>query len=127
MAKVLVGKNFVEDAVGVPGRAATDEFAIGCSKRIKNSIVEVLVVSHEIKFIRINHIKRWSSDCLRVVWESLNATAIDEMKLRFLRLKNNTWLKLMRESCYTRYDSFGLTPRRPNYADCGIWMCNRIF
>ena len=126
MAKVLVGKNLVEDAIGVPRRAAAYEFAISCSKRVKNGVVEVLVICHEIKLIRVYHIKRWASDCFGVVWKSLNAAAIDEVKLSFLRLKNDAWRKLMCEGCDACYDSFGLTPGRSHNTDCSVWMCNRI-
>ena len=76
LAKVLVVKNFVEDAIGVPRCAAADEFTIGCCKRVEDGIVEVLIVSHEVKFIRINYIKCWASDCFRVVGESLNAASV---------------------------------------------------
>ena len=93
VAKVLVGENLVEDAVGVPRRAAADEFAISCSKRIEDGVVEVLVISHEIKLICIYHIKRWTSDCFGVVRESFNAASVDKMDLRFLWLKNNAWLE----------------------------------
>lgn len=127
MVEVLVGKNLVEDAVGVPRRAAANEFAISCSKRIENGIVEVLIISHEIKFIRINDVKRGASDCFRVVGESLNAAAVDEVDLCFLWLKNNAWRKFMCEGCYACYDSLGLTPRWSHYADYSVWMCNRIF
>lgn len=126
MAKVLVGKNLVEDAIGVPGGAAAYEFAISCSKCVEYGVVEVLVICHEIKLIRVYHIKRWASDCFRVVWKSLNAAAIGEVKLSFLWLKNNAWRKLMCEGCDARYDSFGLTPGRSHNADCSVWMCNRI-
>ena len=51
MAKVFVGKDFVEDAVGVPRCAAADEFAISCSKRVEDGVVEFLVVSYEVHFV----------------------------------------------------------------------------
>jgi hypothetical protein len=101
VTKVLVGENLVENAVSVPGCAAADEFSISSSKRVENGVVEILIICHEIKLIRIYHIKRWTSDSFRVVWKSLNATPVNEVELRFLRLKNNTRRKLMRESCYT--------------------------
>ena len=126
VAKVLVGKNLVEDAVGVPRRAAAHEFAISCSKRIENGIVEILIIIHKIKLIRKNHIKRGTSDCFWAVGKSLDAAAIGEVDLRFLRLKNNTGRQFVGEGCYTGYDSFGLPPRRSHYADCSVWMCNRI-
>ncbi len=100
MAEVFVGKNLVEDAVGVPGCAAANEFAISCSKRVENGVVEVLVISHETKLIRIDNVKRGASDCFGVVWESLNAAAVDEVDLGFLRFKNNAGRKFMCEGGY---------------------------
>jgi len=124
--KVLVGKNLEKDTVGVPGCAAANEFAISCSKRIENCIVEVLIISNEIKFIRINHIKRWSSDCFGVVRESLNAASVNKMDPGLLGLIGNAWRKLMCKGCYALYDSLGLPPRWPHNADCSVWMCNRV-
>jgi hypothetical protein len=81
-----MSKDLVEDAVGVPGCAAADEFAIGCSESVENGVVEVLIISYEIKLIRVDDVKRWASDSFGVVWESLNATTVNEKELRFLRL-----------------------------------------
>ncbi len=126
-AKVLVGKNLIKDAVGVPRRTATHELAISRSKRIENGIVEILIISHEIKLIRVNHIKGWTSDGFRIVWESLNAASVNKIDFRFLWLENNSCWKLMSECCYARYDSFCLTPRGTHNSDRSFWMCNRIF
>ena len=84
VAKVLVSKNLVENAVGIPGRAATHELSICCSKRVENRVVEVLVISNEIELIRIYYIKRWASDCFRVVRESLNAASVKKMNAGLL-------------------------------------------
>ena len=127
MAKVFVGKDFVEDAVGVPRCATADEFAIGCSKRVENGVVEVLVISHEIKLICVHYIKGWASDCFRVVGKCLNAASIGKIDFGFLWLKSNACWELMGECCYAGYDSFGLTPRGSYYCDCRFWMGNRIF
>ena len=89
MAKVLVGEDLVEDAVGVPRRAATDEFAISRTERVEDCVVEFLIIGHEVKFIRIDYIKRRASDCFGVVGESLNAATVDKMDLRFLWFKDN--------------------------------------
>lgn len=89
-AKVLVGKNLVKDAIGIPRRAAADEFTISRTKRIENGVIEVLVVSYKVKLIRIHYIKRWASDCFRVVRESLNAASVNKMNPGLLGLKNNT-------------------------------------
>ena len=82
-----MGKNLVEDVICIPRRAAANEFAIGCSKGVEDGIVEFLVVWHKIKFIRIHNIKRWASDCFRVVWESLNAASVVKIDFCFLGFK----------------------------------------
>lgn len=56
MVKVLVVKDFVKDAVGVPWSAATNKFSVGCAKSVKNGVIEFLVVSYEVEFIRKNDI-----------------------------------------------------------------------
>ncbi len=89
--KVLVVKNLVKDAIGVPGRAAADEFTISSCKRVEDGVVEVLVVSYKVELIRINHIKCWASDCFRVVRESFNAASVNKADLGFLGLKDNAW------------------------------------
>ena len=87
--KVLVVKNLVKDAIGVPRCAAADEFTISSCKRVEDGVVEVLVVSYKVKLIRIHYIKRWASDCFRVVRESLNAASVNKTDPRLLGLKDN--------------------------------------
>src|SRR3972149_7429345 len=87
-AKIFVVKNFVEDAVGVPGCAAADKFAIGGAERVEDGVVEFLVVCHEVEFVCIDYIKRWASDCFGVVGESFNAASVNKMNPDLLGLKD---------------------------------------
>jgi hypothetical protein len=50
-AKVLVGENLVKDVIGIPRRAAADEFTISRTKRIENGIIQILVISYKVKLI----------------------------------------------------------------------------
>src|SRR5665647_1193079 len=90
-AKVLVCKNLVKYAIGIPRRAAADEFTISRTKRIENGVIEVLVVNYKVKLIRIHYIKRWASDCFRVVRESLNAASVNKMNACLLGFKGNAF------------------------------------
>jgi hypothetical protein len=97
VAEILVVKNLVKHAIGVPWGAAADEFAISCSKRIEDGVIELLVIAYKVKFIRIHHIKRGASDGFRVVGEGFDAASVGKVDLGSLRLKNNACRKIMRK------------------------------
>lgn len=126
VAEVFVIKNLEEHAVGMPWRAAADEFAVGCAQRIENSVIEFLVVSYEIELVSVYHVKCGSTDCFRVVWESFYAASIGKVDLGFLRLKRNPQRKLPAIGGYACYDALGLPPRWPNYADCNVWVFHSV-
>ncbi len=77
--KIFVVENLEEDTISMPGRAAANKFSIGCPKRVEDSIVEFLVVSYEVKLIRVDDVKRWAPDCFGIVGESLNATTVNKV------------------------------------------------
>ena len=52
-AKVLVVEDFEKYAVGVPGGAGADEFAVGSSQRVKDGVVEFLIVSDKIHLVTV--------------------------------------------------------------------------
>ena len=124
--EVLMSEDLVEDAVGVPRGAAADEFAICCSKRVEYSIVEFLVVCHEVKFICIHHMQCWSSDGFGVVRECFDAASVTKVIIVFCGLRTKPAGSLLRKCRYTRNDSFGLAPRGTHYSNCSVWMSNSI-
>ncbi len=127
MAKVLVVKDFVKYAVGVPWGAAADEFAVGCAQSVEDGVVEFLVVSDKVEFIRENHIECGASDCVGVVWEGFYAASVGKVDLGFLRFKNGAGRQFMREGGYACDYSFGLAPAGSDYADCGFWVGDCVF
>lgn len=87
--KISVVKNLEEDTISMPGRAAANEFTIGCSKRVEDGVIEFLVVSYKVEFIRVDDIKRRAPDSFGVIGKSLNDTTVDEGDLRFFGLKDD--------------------------------------
>ena len=83
VAKVFVVEDFEEYAVGVPWCASTYEFAVSCSYRVEDCVVEFLVVGDEVKFIRVYYMECWSSDGFGVVWESFYGASVGEVDLGF--------------------------------------------
>ncbi len=122
VAEVFVIKNLEEDAVGVPWGAAADEFAVGCSQRVENGIVEFLVVGYKVELVGVYYVKCGSSDCFGVVWESFYAASVRKVDLSFLGLKSNPHWKHSAIGGYACYDALGLAPRWSHYADCNVWV-----
>jgi hypothetical protein len=81
-----------------------------------------LVVGDEVKFIRVYYMECWSSDGFGVVWESFYGASVGEVDLGFLGFESDAGWKAAGEGCYACYDSFGLAPRRPRYANCAVRM-----
>ena len=89
ISEVFVVEDFEKDAVGVPWRAAADEFAVGCAQRVEDSVIELLVISYKIEFIGIYYVEGGSADGFWVVWEGFYAASVCEVDLGFLGLKRN--------------------------------------
>jgi hypothetical protein len=81
VGEVFVGEHFVKDAVGVPGGAGADKFAVGSAQRVKYGIIEFLVVWDKVEFVSVNHMQSWASDGFGVVWESFDNAAVGEANL----------------------------------------------
>ncbi len=126
VGEVFVVEYFVEYAVGVPGCAAADEFAVGCSECVEDGVVEFLVVCDEVKFVSVYYVEGWSADGFGVVWEGFDDAAVGEADLGFLGLKSDALWEHAAVGGYTRDDAFALPPRRRNYADCDARVFHRV-
>ncbi len=115
--KSLLIKYFKKDAVGMPWCAAADEFAICCAKRVKNGVVEVLIVGYKVEFVSVDYVQRWSPDCFWVIGESFDAASVGEVNLGFLGLKDDAGWKPLCKGCYACYDAFALAPTGPHYTN----------
>ena len=56
VGEVFVGEDFEKDAVGVPWRAAADEFAVGCAQGVEDGVVEFLVVGYKVEFVSVDDV-----------------------------------------------------------------------
>ncbi len=120
VGEVFVGEDFVEYAVGVPGGAGADEFAVGCAQGVEDCIVEFLVVGYKVEFISIDHVEGWSTDGFRVVGEGFDGAAVSEMDLGALGCESQSRGKLAGEGSYAAEDAFGLAVGWADDADGAV-------
>jgi hypothetical protein len=100
ITKIFVVENLEKHTVGVPGGAAADEFAVGCTQRVEDGIIEFLVIGYKVEFVSVNHMECWTADGFGVVWKSLDTAAVLEVDLGSLRFESYSCWKVMGEGCY---------------------------
>jgi hypothetical protein len=126
IGKVLVVTHLPKQRIRIPRRRRRNQLTISCPKRKQNSIIERLVVWHEIRFFNPDNLESWTPDCIRIVWESFNHAAIWQSNHRLLNLQ--AWLlrKLSTETTHAPNVNFGLPPAWTNNRYIAIGMLPSI-
>ena len=79
-----VVEDFVKDAVGSPGGAGGDEFAVCGAQGEEHGVVEFFVVGDEVEFVGVDDVEFGSADGFGVVGVGFDVAAVGEGNGGFL-------------------------------------------
>lgn len=119
-----VVKDFVEYAVGAPGGAGADEFAVGCAQREEAGVVEFFVVGDEVEFVGVDDVEFGSADGFGVVGVCFDGAAVGEGDGGFLGFF--VFGGEFFEEAVDVFDyEFGLSPAGTKDAYVAVWVGKR--